>query len=96
MGSLESPANPTYGQRLLPNLVDERSKERPNDIYALVPKSAQFNDGMLEITYATLARTIDAVAFWLEQTLGKSTTFETIAYIGSGELLYQLHFWGCY
>ena len=90
MGSLDAQANPTYGQRLLPNLIDERSKQRPDDVYALVPRSTQFKDGMLEITYATLAKSIDGVAYWLERTLGRSKDFQTIAYIGSGIVIVEL------
>lgn len=75
----------TYGQRLLPNLIEDRSHERPDDIYALVPKSTDFKDGMVEITYGALATTIDRLACWLEQTFGKSKSFETLAYMGSGK-----------
>ncbi|KAL9594502.1 MAG: hypothetical protein Q9219_006996 [cf. Caloplaca sp. 3 TL-2023] len=90
MGSLPPPVDSSFGQRLLPTLIDERSKERPDDVYALVPRSMRFIDGMLEITYATLAKTIDGVAYWLQQNLGKSKTFETIAYMGPADLRYYI------
>ncbi|KAL8937061.1 MAG: hypothetical protein Q9216_004610, partial [Gyalolechia sp. 2 TL-2023] len=77
-----------FGQRLLPTLIDERSHQRPDDVYALVPNSANFKDGMLEITYGTFATSIDRLAFWLEQTFGKSQSFETLAYIGSSDIRY--------
>ncbi|KAL8829920.1 MAG: hypothetical protein Q9170_005963 [Blastenia crenularia] len=88
MGLRDASADHAYGQRLLPHVIDDRSKEKPDDVYALIPKSTKFSDGMLEITYGTLSRAIDGVAFWLEETLGKSKTFETIAYIGTADLRY--------
>ncbi|KAL9583857.1 MAG: hypothetical protein Q9212_002475, partial [Teloschistes hypoglaucus] len=70
------------GQRLLPALVDQLAKDRPDDLFALVPKSNDLNDGFHNITLRDFATCINSVAFWLEDKIGKSTSFETIAYIG--------------
>ncbi|KAI4251885.1 MAG: hypothetical protein LQ352_004591 [Teloschistes flavicans] len=81
MGSI--PTNrPYFGQRLLPILIDQLAKDRPDDLFALVPKSNDLSDGFHNVTLQDFATCIDSVAFWLEDNLGKSTSFETLAYIG--------------
>ncbi|KAL8707220.1 MAG: hypothetical protein Q9220_007714 [cf. Caloplaca sp. 1 TL-2023] len=88
MGSIQASAEPKYGHRLLPSLVDELARDRPTELFALVPKSTTFSDGLQDVTYSTMANAVNSLALWLEKTLGKSTTFETIAYIGSFDLRY--------
>ncbi|KAI4122400.1 MAG: hypothetical protein LQ338_005847 [Usnochroma carphineum] len=88
MGSVDT-ARPSYGHRLLPTLVDDRAKQSPEDVFALVPKSSDFEHGLHEITYSAFAKSIDRVASWLEEIFGKSKTFETIAYIGSRKFTCQ-------
>ncbi|KAL8640786.1 MAG: hypothetical protein Q9228_002325 [Teloschistes exilis] len=74
--------SPQFGQRLLPTLIDQLAKDRPDDLFALVPKSNDLNDGFRDITLRDFATCINSVAFWLEDNLGRSTSFETLAYIG--------------
>lgn len=81
MGSSPT-TSPEFGQRLLPTLIDQLAKDRPDDLFALVPKSNDLNDGFRNITLRDFATCINSVAFWLEDNLGKSTSFETLAYIG--------------
>ena len=75
-------SQPAYGQRLLPNLVDELSRSDPNHVYSLIPRSPDFSGGLQTVTISDFARAINRVAFWLEQVLGRASNFETIAYIG--------------
>ena len=82
MDHSQDQAELSYGQRLLPNVIDLRAKSSPDDVFAQFPNSADLSQPLCDITYSTLARLIDSVAFWLEQILGKSNTSETIAYLG--------------
>lgn len=56
------------------------------------PKSADFADGLDDITISTFARAINEVAHRIESMLGKSTNFDTIAYIGPGEMAHSSSF----
>ena len=73
---------PRYGQRLIPKFVDELAKTTPNRVFALIPRSAQYADGLQDVTISTFARAINRAASWMESNIGKGTDFETIAYIG--------------
>ena len=77
-----------YGNVLIPTKLDQLARETPNHVFAAIPKSADFADGLEDITVSTLARAVDRIAWWLESIIGKTTEFETIAYLGPG--LYYL------
>ena len=83
----ENATQPEYGHRLIPALVDELARTTPNYLFALLPRSAQFADGLREVTISAFARAVNRAASWIESTVGKSTDFETIAYIGPGKSL---------
>lgn len=79
-----------YGHRLIPSLVDEYAKNDPGYVFAKIPKTTNFADGVQEITIGTFARAVNEVAWRCESKLGKSTNFDTIAYIGPSEsILHQ-------
>lgn len=74
-----------YGHRLIPSLVDEYAKVDPDYIFARIPKTTNFADGLQDITISTFARAVNEVAWRCESFLGKSTNFDTIAYIGPSQ-----------
>ena len=78
----EHAGQPEYGHRLIPKLLDELARTTPNRVFALIPRSAQFADGLQDVTISTFARAVNRAASWIESAIGKSTDFETIAYIG--------------
>ncbi|KAH0364681.1 acetyl-CoA synthetase-like protein, partial [Aureobasidium melanogenum] len=84
--------SPEYGTRLLPTLIDEIATTTPNRVYASVPKDdADLYKGFKDITYAGFARAIDALSWWLDETLGKADgTFPTFAYFGPRDLGYAI------
>ena len=73
---------PDYGHRLIPKLLDELAETTPNHVFALIPQSVQFADGLQEVTISAFARAVNRASSWIESTIGKGTDFETIAYIG--------------
>ncbi|KAL8665437.1 MAG: hypothetical protein Q9168_007704, partial [Polycauliona sp. 1 TL-2023] len=89
MGYLR-PTVTKHGQRLLPTLVDDVAKDRPDELFALVPISKDLKHGFREVTYSMLAASVNSIAFWLERTLGKGDRFETIAYIGANDPRYYI------
>ena len=85
MGSLPKTSKPEYGKRLLPNLVDDYARTDPDHVFAMVPKSSNFADGFQDITIRTFARAVSEVAHRIDSLAGKSTNFDTIAYIGPSQ-----------
>ena len=71
-----------YGHRLIPSLVDEYARNDPEYVFALIPRTVNFADGLQKITISTFARAVNEIAWRCESVLGKSTDFDTIAYIG--------------
>lgn len=78
-----------YGHRLIPSLVDEYAKKDPDYVFAKIPKTANFADGLQNITISTFARAVNEIAWRCESAFGKSTNFDTIAYIGPSPSILQ-------
>lgn len=78
----------SYGSRLMPTVVDETAKGHPDLPYAYVPISSNVGDGFKPVTFSDIATATNYLAAWMEQNLGTSTSFETIAYMGPGDLRY--------
>ena len=79
-----------YGHRLIPQLIDERAKMNPHGSVWSVPKSSDLADGFRDISYVQVARAINKAAWWIDEHIGKSTTFENLAYIGPPDLRYAI------
>lgn len=75
------------GQRLLPNWIDHLAKNTPDKIWASMPWSSNLEDGFRDLQYRHLAGAIDKVAWWIESKIGRSSNFETVAFIGYEKLL---------
>lgn len=78
-----------YGHRLIPSLVDEYAKTDPDYVFAKIPKTTNFADGLQEITISTFAKAVNEIAWRCESVLGKSGNFDTIAYIGPSQLYHN-------
>ena len=75
--------NVPYGQRLLPQVVDETSERTPNKLYCLIARSADLTQGFREVTVRDVAAAVNYMAWWIERQIGKSQEFEAIAYMAS-------------
>ncbi|KAL3446441.1 putative NRPS-like enzyme [Aspergillus insuetus] len=77
--------------RLLPALLDYRAAHTPDRIWAKFPASStSYEDGFRAATYAQMRNAVDRVAWLLREQIGQSTTFETLAYMGPGDLRYHI------
>jgi hypothetical protein len=85
MGILHDQTGVPYGRRLLPVLVEELDPER---LFAHVPRSTHLQDGFIDVTCRSFARAINRAAGWLEDTFGKSLSFQTLAYFGPSDIRY--------
>ena len=82
----------SYGSRLLPTVVDELAHTHPERVYATIPISSDISQGFRDVTMSKLAQSVNYVAFWLEKSVGRSDSFETLAYIGVPDVRYTLVF----
>ena len=81
-----------YGSRLLPQVVDKLSRTDPKRVYATFPLSSDLSRGFRDVTMREIAKAINKLAWWIRMKLGRSTVFETIAYIGPSDLRYAIVF----
>ena len=87
-----NPSRPPYGdEEILINIVDYTAKNFPQALYAEIPVSpTSYDSGYRKITYDILANAVNGVAWWLDQKLGPGKDFETLAYFGPNDILYNL------
>ena len=85
-----APLQPSYGRRLIPQLIDQRAEESPELPLWSIPVSSALVDGFRDISYGQVARAINRAAWWIDEKVGKSTTFETLAYMGPPDLRYAV------
>ncbi len=77
-----------YGQRLIPHLIDDIAHHDASRTFCSLAKSSNIPDGLQDITYGAFANAINGLAWWIEENLGKTSTFETLSYIGPPDLRY--------
>jgi acyl-CoA synthetase (AMP-forming)/AMP-acid ligase II len=83
-------SGPDYGRRLLLTVIDERAQHGHHRPYASIPVSSDLSDGFRDVTYRMFANAINRCALWLKEQVGTSNDFETLVYIGSSDLRYQI------
>ena len=89
-----STSAPHFGSRLLVSIVDSYAAS-PHDkdrLYASIPKSSNLQDGFADVTFALLAQAVDYLAWRIHHTLGASSTFDTISYVGPADIRYAFVF----
>ena len=74
--------------RAVPDHIDEAARQMPDVVWARVTRSStSLAQGWTEYTFAQLARTVDHVAWWIEETIGVAKRQgEVLGYMG----------WVCY
>ena len=75
-----------YVRRLLTKLLDEVAESTPGRLYATIPLSDSLPYRFRELTFSEMAKCVHFLANWLEERLGRSDTFETLAFIGIMDL----------
>ena len=77
---------PDYGKRLLTRVLDDVASTSPHKLYATTPLSDEVPYKFRDITFADLVRCVNFLAFWLEERIGRSDSFETLGFIGIADL----------
>ena len=75
-----------FGHRILTETLSDLASLHPDRIYASVPKTNNLADGFLEVSFRDMERMTNAFTGWIVDTWGRSSSFETITYIGIPDL----------
>ncbi|KUI55865.1 Acyl-CoA synthetase family member 2, mitochondrial [Cytospora mali] len=79
------------GRRLLPAVVDQLARDEPDRAWCSLPRDDyDLSQGFEDISYARFANAINKLAWFIEESIGKSTTFETVAYLGISDVRYHM------
>lgn len=73
-------ASTRYGKRIAVSYIDEVAKRDPDRVHAKIARSADPGDGFHDITFIRYHRAINALAWHLDEELGRSTTFQTLTF----------------
>ena len=83
------------GKRLLPVLIDDIAASDPERVFASIPLTTEPSAGFRDVNFADLSKAIDRCSWWVKEQVGRSTSFETVAYIGPLDLLYHILAFAC-
>lgn len=75
---------------LLPEIIRENAKSDPSGVFASIPLGTKYTDGYRDVTKLQFYNAVSHTASLLIQSLGRSESFETLAYIGPGDLRYSI------
>lgn len=80
-----------YCKKLLPVAIDEIASREPHRPWASLPVDDwDLAQGFEDVSFAALANGINKVAHVIEAAFGRSSTFETFAYLGVPDVRYHL------
>ncbi|KAF2845610.1 acetyl-CoA synthetase-like protein [Plenodomus tracheiphilus IPT5] len=75
-------APPRYGRRLVPSIIDDNARTQPNRACFAIPRCEALHEGLRDITWRTYANAINKMAYFIQREIGRSTSFETVMYLG--------------
>ncbi|RWA05427.1 hypothetical protein EKO27_g9681 [Xylaria grammica] len=88
---MASSSTADYQGQLLPVVIDEIARDDPNRPWASIPiDDDDLSRGYGDINFVALANAINRLAWIIDSAVGQSTTFETIAYLGSSDIRYHM------
>ncbi|KAH8588823.1 hypothetical protein B0O99DRAFT_582561 [Bisporella sp. PMI_857] len=79
-----------FGKRLLVTELDRTAQENPAQIFAALPVQNDILRGYRDINFKTISRAVNRMAWWIDSRIGRSTTFQTIAYRGARDIRYLI------
>ncbi|KFY84261.1 hypothetical protein V500_09457 [Pseudogymnoascus sp. VKM F-4518 (FW-2643)] len=89
-----TPASPLhgiqYGKRLFPQVLDDAAAINPDNVIGMIAKSADISAGFREVTFLQLSNAVNFTAWWIQAQIGRSETFETLAYMGIQDFRYLI------
>lgn len=88
MGSVQEDTNENAEGKLLLHAIEEKAKWCSQHTYMRYPTSNWETEGYQIITWGQYARSIDKLAYWLDEQLGKTDQNDTVAYFGPNDPRY--------
>ncbi|KXH65933.1 thioester reductase domain-containing protein [Colletotrichum salicis] len=90
-------AQPQYGKRLIPQVLDEVAQSEPNREFFSVPRSSNPQDGWKPISYKQIANAVNRIAQRIIDKRGKPEpgSFPTLTYIGPNDARYMIIMIAC-
>ena len=76
----------SYGQRLLPQVLDETAISSPERLYASFPHTANIADGFRDVTFKDMANAVNSFSHLLHKSIGRGVNFETLCFLGVPDL----------
>jgi acyl-coenzyme A synthetase/AMP-(fatty) acid ligase len=92
-GTLEDhhPKSDAERGQLLPAILDRRAQSEPGRVWAKFPVSpTSYDQGFRAATYGQIRNAVNRVAWILDETIGPSTEFDTLTYLGPSDLRYHI------
>ncbi|GAM37529.1 hypothetical protein TCE0_024f07522 [Talaromyces pinophilus] len=88
---MATPTSFEHSKQLIPKLLEDGAKSTPDRVWAKFPVSnTTYEHGFRAATYSQMLNAANKVAWILDQTVGKSTAFDTLAYLGPSDLRYHI------
>lgn len=76
-----------YGNRLIPQILDDLASAEPNRILYSVAKSSDLSQGFLDVSARAFTKAVDKTAWLLRRELGESPEIRAVGYIGPRKFL---------
>ncbi|PVI01075.1 acetyl-CoA synthetase-like protein [Periconia macrospinosa] len=84
---MDSPSDIAYGNRLVPNVVDEIALKDPARVCFSFPLSSPNPQGRYhDVTFRTFANAVNKTAHFIRREIGCSAMFETVMYMGHQDI----------
>lgn len=80
---------------LLPHAVDNLAETSPGAIFCLHPISSDISEGWQSVTFKSLAKAANNLAWWIENKVGQSKNIEVLAYVGANDMRYAIFILAC-
>lgn len=80
----------TFPPSSFADLVEAKARDAPNSLYCQVLEADWREKGPRNVTYAQVARAVDALSWWLDERFGPSQDFTAFAYHGESDFRYAL------
>lgn len=72
------------------DLLEAKARDVPDSIYCQLLEPDWREKGPRDVTYAQVARAVDALSWWLDEHLGPSKDFAAFVYHGESDFRYAL------
>jgi acyl-CoA synthetase (AMP-forming)/AMP-acid ligase II len=86
---------PTYGRRLIPQIMDRIAKSHPTRTVFSIAKPSDAGMSFRDISAHAFSKAVDKTAWWLHSQIGTSASVRPVGYIGPHDLRHILITYAC-